>query len=260
MAELDEVLGRIEKMYGKGAVVKMSDKPLVVDVISTGLSKLDRALGIGGIPRGRVSEIFGPPRTGKSTLAMYLMMEAQLRSGPVALIDTDHAFDLGMAKSIGVKGDSLLVAQPDSGEQALEITDTLVRSGAVALVVIDSTRGLISRAEIEGDPVARHEGLHARIVSQAMRKLTAAAARTNTAVVFVTPTVTAEVPCSTVTGTQALKFYSSVRVKQSVSAAVTIGQQVIGHMIKSEVVKNKLAPPFAKAEWKLKIREDDDDG
>src|SRR3989475_1021008 len=252
---LNLAITQIEKSCGKGAIMRMgSDSPRVrVEAIPTGAINLDAAIGIGGIPRGRVSEIFGPESSGKTTLALHVVANSQRQGGAAAYIDAEHALDVDYAKKLGVDVDNLLVSQPDTGEQALEIVEILVRSGAVDLVVIDSVAALVPKAEIEGEMGDQHMGLQARLMSQALRKLTAVVSRNGATVVFINQIrmkigVVFGSP-ETTTGGNALKFYSSVRLDIRRIGAVKDGEQVIGSRTRVKVVKNKLAPPFREAEF-----------
>lgn len=254
---LDEAIARIDKMFGRGALMRMNDAGALVDTptISTGCLSLDLALGVGGIPRGRITEIYGPESSGKTTLTLHLIAEAQKAGGVAAFIDAEHALDVKYAAQLGVDVPSLLVSQPDSGEQALEITDILVRSGAVDLVVIDSVAALTPRSEIEGEMGDHHVGLQARLMSQALRKLTAIAARSGTTVVFINQLrmkigVMFGSP-ETTTGGQALKFYSSVRIDIRRIGSIKVGDQVLANRTRIKIVKNKVAPPFRQAEVEI---------
>jgi recombination protein RecA len=253
---LEMALGQIEKQYGKGSVMKMGEKTSMdIESIPTGALSLDIALGIGGLPRGRVVEIFGPESSGKSTLAMHVVAEAQRNGGICAYVDAEHAMDPAYAARIGVDVDELLISQPDTGEQALEITDMLVRSGALDVVVIDSVAALTPRAEIEGEMGDSHVGLQARLMSQALRKLTANLNKTNTICIFINQLrekigVMFGSP-ETTPGGRALKFYSSVRLDIRRIEAIKDGVEVVGNRTRVKVVKNKMASPFKQAEFDI---------
>jgi len=254
---LSAALGQIEKQFGKGAIMRMGDVGATRDIeaISTGSLGLDIALGIGGLPRGRVIEIYGPESSGKTTLTLQVIAEAQKLGGTAAFVDAEHALDPGYAEKLGVNVDELLVSQPDTGEQALEITDMLVRSGSIDVVVVDSVAALTPKAEIEGDMGDSHMGLQARLMSQALRKLTGNIQRSNTMVIFINQIrmkigVMFGSP-ETTTGGNALKFYASVRMDIRRIGAIKKGDEILGNETRVKVVKNKMAPPFKKAEFQI---------
>jgi recombination protein RecA len=258
---LDLAIANIEKQFGKGSIMRLGDGSTkeAIPVISTGALSLDIALGIGGLPRGRIIEVYGPESSGKTTLALSTAAQAQRIGGTVAYIDAEHALDVSYATKLGVNVEDMLISQPDTGEQALEICETLVRSGAVDILVVDSVAALTPRAEIEGDMGDSHMGLQARLMSQALRKLTAIISRSNTLVIFINQ-IRMKIGVmfgnpETTTGGNALKFYASVRLDVRRIGAITVGEEAVGNRTSVKVVKNKMAPPFAKVEFDLMYNE-----